>query len=52
MLSGSLAKGTSNLSPAASRQFQMVLGDTAGATCALISSLNAVQSVTTARTIY
>ena len=35
---GSLARGTRNLSPAASRLYPMVLDDTAGATCARISS--------------
>ena len=38
----SLAKGTHDLSPAASRRFPTVLGDTAGATCAQISSPEAV----------
>ena len=45
-VSGSLAKGTCDPSPAASRQFPMVLDDTAGATCAQISSLDAVWAAT------
>ena len=48
---GSLAIGTRNLSPAASRRFPMVLGDTASATCAQISSLDAVRAATAARTV-
>ena len=43
---GSLARGTCDLSPAASREFPMVLGDTVGATCVQISSLDAVQACT------
>ena len=35
-VSGSLARGTHDLTPAASRQFPVVLGDTAGATCARV----------------
>ena len=42
-VSGSLARDTHDLSPAASRQFLLVLGDIADATCALI----AVRAVTT-----
>ena len=49
--SGSQARDTRDLSPAISRQFPMVLGDTAGPTCARISSLDAVQAATTARTM-
>ena len=37
-VSGSLVRSTRDLSPAASRQFSMVLGDTASAICAQISS--------------
>ena len=51
-VSGSLARGTCNLSPAASRQFPMGLVDTAGATCARISSLDAVRATTAARTMH
>ena len=40
-ISGNLARGTRDLSHPANRQFPMVLGDTAGATCARISSRNA-----------
>ena len=43
---GSLAIGTRDLSLAASRRFPMVLGDTAGATCFRISSLDAVRAAT------
>ena len=50
-VSGSLARGTSVLSSTASRQFPMVLGDTVGATCARISSLDAVRTVTAAHTM-
>ena len=39
-VSGSLARGTRDMSPPASRQFPIVLDDTAGATCAWISSLD------------
>ena len=39
------------MSPAASRLFPIVLGDTAGATCARISSLDAVPVDTAARTM-
>ena len=45
-VSGSLVRGTHDLSPAASRWFPMVLVDTANATCAQISSLDAVQAAT------
>ena len=48
---GSLARGTHDLSPTANRQFPMVLGDTAGATCVRISPLDAVQVATAARTM-
>ena len=47
-LSGSLARGKRDLSPAASRRFPRVLGDTVGATCARISSL---YTATDARTM-
>ena len=50
-VSGSLARVTRDLSPAASRRFPMVLGDTAGVTCAGISSLDVVRAATAARTI-
>ena len=50
-VSGSLARGTHDLSPAASRWFPMVLGYTAGATCAQISSLVAVRAATAACTM-
>ena len=43
---GSLTRGTSDRSPAASRQFPMVLFNIAGATCALIFSLDAYQATT------
>ena len=51
-VSGSLARGTRNLSPAANRRFPMVLGDTAGATCAWISFLDALWAATSARTMH
>ena len=47
-VSGSLARDRHDLSPAASRRFPMVLGDTAGATCTQISSLDVA---TTAHTM-
>ena len=50
-ISGSLARSTRDLVPSTSRRFTMVLGDTAGATCARIFSLDAVQAVTAAHTI-
>ena len=50
-VSGSLATGTRDLSPATSRWFLMVLGGTAGAKCAWISSLDAVRATTIARTM-
>ena len=50
-VSGSLARGTRDLSPAASRLFPMVLGDKAGTTCAWISPLDAVRAATAARTM-
>ena len=50
-VSSSLARGTCDLSPTASRRFPMVLGDTAGATCARISSLDAVWMATAACTM-
>ena len=43
-----MAVGRRYLSPAASRRFPMVLGDTPGATCAQISSLDAVQAAAAA----
>ena len=51
-LSGALARGTHYLTPAASRRFPMDLGDTAGAICAQISSLDAVQAATAAHTMH
>ena len=48
---GSVARGISDLSPAAGKRFPMVLGDTADATCARISSLDAVRAATAARTM-
>ena len=51
-VSGSLARVTRDLSPAASRRFPMVLRDTVFATCARISSLDAVQAVTAAGTMH
>ena len=48
-VSGSLARGPRDLSPAASRWFPMVLGDTAGVTCAQTSSLDSVRAATAAR---
>ena len=50
-VSVSLIRGTRDLSAAASRRFPMILGDTAGATYARISSLYAVQEVTATRTM-
>ena len=50
-VSGSQARDTRDLSPAASRQFPTVLGDTIYATCARISSLDVVKAATTARTM-
>ena len=50
-LTGILVKSTRDLSPAASRQFPMIIGDTAGATCALFSSLDAVRAATAASTM-
>ena len=50
-VSGSIARGTRDLSPAASRRFPMSLDDAAGATCARISSQDAVRAVTAARTM-
>ena len=50
-VSGSLARGTRDLSSAANRLFPKVLCDTADATCAQISSLDAVWVATTARTM-
>ena len=46
--SGSLTRGTRDLSPAASKWFPMVRDDTAGATCARISFLDAVRAATAA----
>ena len=51
IVSGSLARSTHDLSPAASRQFSMILGDTTSATCARISSLDAVWAATAALTM-
>ena len=51
-VSGSLARGTCDLNPAASRQFPMVLRNTAGATCAQISSLDAVRAAMAACTMH
>ena len=48
-VSGSLA--ICDLSPAASRRFPVDFGDTADATCAQISSLDAVRAVTAACTM-
>ena len=45
-VSGSLVRGTHDLSHAASRRFPMILGDTTDATCAQISSLDTVQAAT------
>ena len=50
-VSGSKAKGISDLSPSPSRRFPMVLGQTAGATCFRISSRNALLAATAARTM-
>ena len=50
-VSDSLASGIHDLSPAASRLFPKVLGDTAGAPCAQISSLDAFRAATAVRTI-
>ena len=50
-VSGSLAIDTCDLSSAASRWFPMVLGDTAGATCARISSLDVIWVATAACTM-
>ena len=50
-VSGSVVRGTRDLSPAASRWFPMVLGDTAGATCTRISSLDTVRAATAAHTM-
>ena len=49
-VSGSLARGK-RLSHASSKWFPIVLGHTAGSTCARISSLDAVRAATTARTL-
>ena len=48
---GSLARGTRDRSPAASKQFRMVLGAISGLICVRISSLDAVQAATAARTM-
>ena len=50
-LNGSLARGTSGLSPATSRRFPLIVGDIAGATYARISSLDAVRTATVALTM-
>ena len=50
-VSVSLARGTRGLSHSSSRWFPMVLGDTAGATGAWISSLDAVRAATAAGTM-
>ena len=49
--SGSQARGTRDMSPVTSRRLPMVLGDTAGATCTRISTLNDVRAATPARTM-
>ena len=49
-VTGGLSRGTLDLSPATRRRFPMVLGDTVGATCALISSLDRATAVRTMRT--
>ena len=51
VLDGVVARRTRDLSPAASRRFPMVLGDTAGAKCAQMCSLDAVRAATVARTM-
>ena len=48
---GSLARGIRDLSSVASRRFPIVLDDTAGATCARISSLDSVRLATADRTM-
>ena len=50
-ISGSLARSTRDLSPAAISRFPMVLGDTAGATYARIFSLDALWGATAAHTM-
>ena len=45
MLGGVVARSTHDLSSAASRRFPMVLDETANATCAWISSLNAARTI-------
>ena len=50
-VSGILARGTRDVSPAVSRRFPMVLGGTAGAKCARVSSVDAVRATTAARTM-
>ena len=50
-VNGRLTRYTRDLSSAASRWFPMVLGDTAGATCARISSLDVIWAATAARTM-
>ena len=51
-VSGSQVRGTCDLSPAASRRFPLVPGNTVGATCTWISSLNAVWAATAARKMH
>ena len=50
--SGSLARRARDLSPAISRRFPMVLGDTVSARCARNSFLDAVWATTAARTVH
>ena len=47
-VSGNLARDTCDLSSILSRRFPMVLGDTTGATCTRISSLDAIRAATAA----
>ena len=48
---GNLVRGTRDLNLAARREFPMVLGDTAGPTCARIYSLDGIRAATTAHTM-
>ena len=50
-VSGSLVRYTRDLSPAANRRFQIVLGGTSGVTCDRISSLDAVRTSTAVHTM-
>ena len=52
MLWSILVKYASNLSPALSIRFPMVLVDTAGVTCSWVSSLDAVRAVTDVRIMH